>query len=448
MHSQRSRGTSNLRFLLRALRYRNYRLFFSGQIVSLVGTWISMVASSWLVYRLASAEGRPAALMLGIVAFAGQIPMLLLTPLTGVWVDRWNRRTILLATQTCSMLQSFALAALVLTDRITIGQLIALNVVQGVTNAWDVPARQAFTVEMIENRDDLSNAIALSSSTVHAARLVGPAVAGILIYLVGEGYCFLIDGFSFFAVLGALWAMRIEPAAQPAHSARALASLWEGFRYAFGFLPIRTLLAMVAVTSLTSMSQSTLMPIFAARVLDGGERTLGWLLGATGVGALAGSLYLASRRTVVGLVRMIAVACALLGLAMIGFAASRSFPLSMGLLIVIGCALVVQMASANTVLQTIVDDDKRGRVMALFAMAFLGVAPFGSLLGGGLATLVGAPATVALCGACCLVISGWFALRLPKLRPLIRPIYQSRGILPQVAAAIQSTEAIDTPLQD
>jgi predicted MFS family arabinose efflux permease len=315
-------------------------------------------------------------------------------------------------------------------------------------NAWDVPARQSFTVEMIEDRDDLSNAIALSSSTVHAARLIGPAVGGYLIYAVGEGYCFLIDGFSFLAVLGALLAMRLPMRVAGAPSAKAWASLREGVRYAFGFAPIRTLLTVVAVTSLTSMSQSTLMPIFAARILGGGERTLGWLLGATGVGALVGSLYLASRRTVVGLGRVVTVAGFVLGFAMLGFAWSQWLALSLPLLAVIGLCLVVQMASCNTMLQTIVDDDKRGRVMALFAMAFLGVAPLGSIWGGAVATLLGAPATVTIAAVGCFATATYFALRLPKLRPLIRPIYQSKGILPQVAAAIESTEALDDPTQD
>jgi len=439
-------SAGKLQFLLRALRHRNYRLFFSGQIVSLIGTWLSMVATSWLVYRLATAEGRPAPLLLGLVAFASQAPMFLLTPLVGVWIDRWNKHRILIATQTLSMLQSFTLAVLVLGDWINIAELVVLGIVQGLINAWDVPSRQSFTVEMIEDREDLSNAIALGSSTMHAARLVGPAIAGYLIYAVGEGWCFLIDGFSFLAVLTALLSMRgLNRAVPPRERLRAFESFSQGLRYAFGSVPIRTLLVTVAVTSLTSMSQSTLMPIFAARVLDGGERTYGWLLGATGVGALAGSLYLASRRSVLGLGRVIAVGCALAGIGMTGFAWSTSIWLSMPLLAVVGFSLVSSMAACNTVLQTIVDDDKRGRVMALFTMAFLGVAPLGSLAGGTIATFVGAPLTVTFCGLGCLAMAGVFMLRLPTLRPLLRPIYQSKGILPQVAKGLQNTEAISLP---
>ncbi|MEX2113626.1 MAG: MFS transporter [Pirellulales bacterium] len=448
MHSQRVEDVSNLRFMLRALRHRNYRLFFAGQVVSLIGTWLSMIASSWLVYRLATAEGRPAAMLLGLVAFAGQFPLFLLTPLTGVWIDRWSRHAILVTTQTLSMLQSFVLAALVLSDWITIPQIIVLNALQGIVSAWDVPARQAFTVELIEDRDDLSNAIALSSSTVHAARLVGPAVGGYLIYAVGEGLCFLIDGVSFLAVIGALLAMRVKPVLRREKSARALASLREGVSYAAGFAPIRTLLTVVAVTSLTSMSQSTLMPIFAANILGGGERTLGWMLGATGLGALAGSLYLASRRSVIGLGRVIAIAGLALGFAMMGLAWSRLLLLSIPLLAVIGLCLVVQMASCNTMLQTIVDDDKRGRVMALFAMAFLGVAPLGSLWGGAVATMFGAPTTVTIAAIGCWATAAYFAFRLPALRPLIRPIYETKGILPQMARALESTEALEDPTQD
>ncbi len=448
MHSQRVESNSNLRFMLRALRHRNYRLFFVGQAVSLVGTWLSMIASSWLVYRLATAEGRPAALLLGLVAFAGQIPMFVLTPITGVWIDRWSRHKILIATQSVSMLLSFVLAGLVLSDWITIPQVIVINALQGIVNAWDVPARQAFTVEMIEDRDDLSNAIALSSSTVHASRLIGPAFGGYLIYLVGEGYCFLIDGFSFFSVITALLAMRVKPLVRSENRGRALASLQEGVRYAFGFAPIRTLLTVVAVTSLTSMSQNTLMPVFAAQILGGDELTLGWMLGATGVGALAGSLYLASRRSVLGLGRVITVAGLVLGIAMLGFAWSRLLVISIPLLAVIGLCLVVQMASCNTMLQTIVDDDKRGRVMALFAMSFLGVAPFGSLWGGTVATLFSAPVTVTVAALGCWATAGFFALRLPALRPLIRPIYETRGILPQVAQALENTEVMEDSTQD
>lgn len=305
-----------------------------------------------------------------------------------------------------------------------------------------VPARQSFVVEMVENRDDLSNAIALNSSMVHSARLFGPAIAGYLIYRVGEGYCFLIDGFSYLAVIVALVGMRLSYTTRAPATARAYESFKEGLRYAFGFAPIRTILLMVAVTSFSVMSQTTLMPIFAGSILGGGERTLGWLLGASGLGAVVGSLYLAGRRSVVGLGRVIAAGCATVGAMLILFSLSRSFPLSLVLLVVSGFALVTQMAASNTILQTLVEDDKRGRVMALFSMAFLGVAPLGSLAAGGVATLFGAPPSLAAAGVVCLVVAALFTRELPKLRTLIRPIYRAKGILPEIAAGMEATEGI------
>jgi len=439
---------SRLRFMVRALQSRNYRLFFGGQIVSLVGTWLSMIASSWLVYRLATTGEHPVALMLGLVSFAGQFPVFLLTSMAGVWIDRWNRHSILVVTQTLSMLQSFTLAFLALGHWIELWQLIALSAFQGVVTAFDVPARQTFTVEMVEKREDLSNAIALSSSMMHAARLLGPAIGGYLIYAVGEGYCFLIDGFSYLAVLGALLAMRLKPHVRSTAKTRAWEQFREGLRYAYRFTPIRVLIQIVGITSIAAMSQSTLMPIFAAQILGGQERTLGLLLGASGLGALAGSLYLASRKSVLGLGRVIALACATLGVGLILFSTSTSLWFSVPLLVVIGFAMVVQMASCNTVLQTIVEDDKRGRVMALYSTAFLGLAPVGSLLGGILAQEIGAPWTLTLAGIICLLSAARFAWWLPKIRLLIRPIYQTKGILPQIAAAIEQTTPIATLPQD
>jgi MFS family permease len=431
-----------LQFMLRALRYRNFRLFFAGQLVSLTGSWISMVASSWLVYRLADqADHEHAALMLGIVGFAGQIPIFLISPFAGVWVDHRSRHRILIVTQTLSMLQSFALAALVLNHLITIPQVIALNAFQGVVNAIDVPARQSFVIEMVENRGDLANAIALNSSMVHGSRLFGPAIAGVLIWVVGEGCCFLIDGISYAAVIAALVAMQVKPAIVARPGTRMLHSLKEGLRYSLGFPPIRDLLLLVGVTSLMVMSQSVLMPIFADKILGGGPRSLGVLLSATGVGAFCGSLYLASRRSVLGLGNIIAGACTILGASLLAFSFSRSMLFSLPLLFFSGCMMVVEMASANTVLQTLVDDDKRGRVMSLFTMAFLGVAPFGSLLAGVLASAIGAPHAMAICGAVCFAAGLVFAWRLRELRPYVRPIYVRKGIIPEVAEGMQSTAA-------
>jgi MFS family permease len=435
-------------FMLRALAYRNYRLFFGGQIVSLVGTWLSMVASQWLVMTLALRDHPHSAEMwMGIVGFAGQIPVFLLTPLAGAWIDRLNRHRLLMFTQFLSMLQSFAMGALILADVITIPHIIALNALQGLINAFDIPARQSFVVDLIEKREDLSNAIALNSSMVHVARLLGPPIAGFLIAIVGEAMCFMIDGVSFFAVLIALGLMRVV---QPIHAGPrppVLHSMAEGFRYAFGFPPVRVMLMMTAVTSLMAMSQSVLMPLFAKEIYKGDATTLGWLLGASGVGAVTGTVYLASRRSVLGLGRVIWIACAAMGSAFVLFSQTPPFWLALPVLMVSGGAMVIQMASCNTVLQTIVEDDKRGRVMSLFTMAFMGMAPFGSLLAGTLAGYWGPPRTLLAAGCICVVAAISFALYLPRLRPLVRPIYQRKGILPEVAAGLLSAaaEATNTP---
>ncbi|HTN76264.1 MAG TPA: MFS transporter [Pirellulaceae bacterium] len=435
---------SQLWFMLRAFSYRNYRLFFCGQIVSLIGTWLSLIASSWIVYKLALAQDpKTAPFIMGVVGFAGQLPIFLLSPVAGVWIDRWRRHRVLMATQFLSMLQSFALAALILTDHISIPLILLLNIFQGLVNAVDIPTRQSFVVDIIEDRSDLSNAIALNSSMVHLARLVGPVVGSMLMYFVGAGYCFVIDGFSYLAVLIALAMMHVKTLAPLGRQLRVWQSLREGLAYAWGFSPVSTLLLMVAVTSLMTMSQSVLMPIFGDTILvstlGDGRLTYGCLLGASGVGAVVGSLYLASRRSVLGLGRVIALACLAMGLALLCFSISPSLWISLPLLMISGCAMVVQMASCNTVLQTIVDDDKRGRVMALFTMAFMGMSPFGSLLAGFLASRWGPQVTIAIVGATCVLASLVFAARLPAMRPLIRPIYIRKGILPEVAAGLQST---------
>ena len=443
--SAASSSDGTLRFMLRAMRYRNYRLFFSGQLASLVGTWLTNLATSWLVYRLAKvADPGHAALILGVVGFAGQVPIFLLSPLAGVWIDRWNRHRVLVATQSLSMLQSFALAALALSGTIQIWHVLVLNALQGLVNAFDVPARQAFVVELVENREDLSGAIALNASMFHSARLIGPAVAGWLISISSEGVCFLIDGISYLAVLLALLAMRLSPGPGGVVHGSARHAFAEGLQYSFGFKPIRSLLLLAAITSLLGMSQSVLMPLFADQVLGGNERTLGILLAASGFGALVGSLYLASRRTVLGLGRVIAYANAAMGLGMVAFSFSHWLPLSLAILPVVGGALVVEMASANTVLQTLVDDDKRARVMGLFAVAVMGMAPFGSLLAGTVANFIGAPWTMAVAGMISVGTAVTFFLHLPSLRPHIRPIYIKKGILTEVAGGMQAASNLAT----
>jgi MFS family permease len=435
------RAASGVAFMLRALGHRNYKLFFSGQSVSLVGTWMTRIATSWLVYRLTGSE-----LLLGVVGFAGQIPSFLLAPFAGVLVDRWNRHRLLVATQALAMLQSLALALLALSGTINIHHLIWLSVLQGIINAFDMPARQAFVVEMIERREDLPNAIALNSSMVNAARLVGPSVGGVIIAAVGEGWCFMIDAVSYLAVIASLLAMSVAPRALKQMKERnMLRQLREGWTYAARFAPIRDVLIMLALVSLVGMPYTVLMPVFANQVLRGGPNTLGLLMAASGVGALLGALFLASRKSVLGLGKYIPLTAAAFGAGLVAFSFSRSLWLSMLLMVVTGLGFMVQMAASNTVLQTIVDEDKRGRVMSFYTMAFMGTAPFGSLLAGGVAERIGAPLTLMLGGVGCVLGAIWFALTLPKLRRDVRPIYVKIGILPEVAAGIHTTAELSVP---
>lgn len=419
--------------IFRALRYRNYRLYFFGQGISLIGTWLTRVATGWLVYRLTDS-----AFLLGIVGFAGQIPIFLLSPLAGVLVDRWDRHRLLLATQALSMLQSFMLAALALGGIIQVWQIILLSIFQGLVNAFDTPTRQAFVIQMVDKREDLANAIALNSSMFNSARLIGPSVAGLLIASVGEGACFLIDGISYIAVIASLLLMRIPKQVIEGRAKKVLGGLKEGFGYAFGFAPIRSILLLLGLVSVLGFPYTVLLPVFARDVLKGGANILGFLTGAAGVGALTGAIYLASRKSVVGLGRIIALAGSLFGVALIAFSLSRATWLSLILMYLIGFSMMVQMASANTILQTIVDDDKRGRVMSFYSMAFMGMAPFGSLLAGAAASEFGAPYTVMIGGALCLVGPMVFASRLPALRAMVRPIYVKKGIIPEVVSGIQA----------
>ena len=339
----------------RALRHRNYRMFFVGQGTSLVGTWITRVALSWLVYRLTKSEA-----MLGVVGFAGQIPTFVVAPLAGVLVDRWNRHRVLVVTQVLSLLQSAALAALALTDRITVAQVLALAAFQGLINAFDTPARQAMVVELIDDRADLSNAIALNSTLVNGARLVGPSIAGALIVAVGEGWCFTVDAISYVAVIASLLAMRLAPRPRPPRTTRVWAELRAGFAYARAFAPIRALLLLLAMVSLTGVPYMVLMPVFAADVLGGQAHLLGVLTGAVGLGAVTGALWLAARPTVRGLDHALVGAATVFALGLIGFGLSRWLWLSLPLLVATGAGMMTTMAATNTLVQTLVDEDKRG----------------------------------------------------------------------------------------
>ena len=435
--------TKAWKFALRALRARNYRLFFSGQTVSLIGTWMTRIATSWLVYRLTGS-----AVLLGVVGFAGQIPAFVLGPFAGVWVDRWDRHRTLVVTQVLSMLQSFALAALALTNLITIPQLIWLSLAQGVINAFDMPARQAFVVQMIENREDLGSAIALNSSMVNAARLIGPSIAGLIIAASSEGYCFLIDGVSYIAVIVSLLAMRITRLPAARKSTPMVHELREGWRYATRFAPIRNILLLLALVSLVGIPYTVLVPIFAAKVLHGGADTLGFLMGASGVGALCGAAVLAARRSVLGLGRVIPLAAAAFGVGLIGFGLSHLLWLSLAMMLITGGAMMQQLAASNTILQTIVEEDKRGRVMSFYSMAFMGMAPFGSLFAGFLAQRIGAPYTLVVSGVVCIASAAWFATRLPAIRRLVRPIYADLGIVPEIAGGVETASVLTTPPED
>jgi MFS family permease len=393
----------------RALRHRNYRLFFFGQGVSLIGTWITRIATSWLVYRLTGS-----AVWLGIVVFAGQIPTFLIAPIAGVLVDRWDRWRVLLVAQTLAMLQSAALAVLTLTGVIDVPWILVLWAAQGVINAFDTPARQSLVVEMVESRDDLPNAIALNSTLVNGARLVGPSIAGMLIAAFGEGWCFAVDAASYAAVIASLLAMRLVRRARVREPAHWRAELRDGFEYARRSPPIRALLLLLASVSLFGMPYTVLMPVFAARIHGGGADVLGILMGSVGLGAVLSALWLASRPGVQGLGGVLVTAGCVFGVGLVAFALSRWMWLSVPVLALTGGGMMVQMAASVTLLQTIVDEDKRGRVMSFHAMAFFGMAPFGGLASGALAEAIGAPATVLAGGVATLVAVAWFAPRLPR----------------------------------
>jgi MFS family permease len=426
-HPDTERAVTGLAYMLRALDHRNYRLFFIGQGVSLIGTWMTQIATSWLVYRLTNS-----ALLLGVVGFAGQIPSFLLAPVAGVLVDRWNRHRLLVATQALAMAQSLALAILTLTGVVKIWHVIALSAFQGVINAFDMPARQTFVVEMVERREDLSNAIALNSLIVNAARLLGPSFAGVIIAAVGEGWCFMLDGVSYLAVIASLLMMTLPRAvAERIEEENLLHQFREGWNYIVRFKPIRNILLLLALASLVGMPYTVLMPIFADEILGGGPNTFGWLMAAAGVGALMGALFLAARRTVLGLGKFIPLMAGVFGAGLIAFSFSRELWLSLFLRVVTGLGFMAQMAVSNTLLQTIVDEDKRGRVMSFYTVAVMGTMPFGSLLAGAMAARIGAPHTLLISGICCIIGALWFARSLPSLRRDVHPIYVEKGILPQ-----------------
>lgn len=413
--------------IARALKSRNYRLFFMGQGISLIGTWMQRTALLWLV-STQFPDVRSAAFWLGVVGFSSQIPAIVLTPLAGVLADRWDRRRMIICTQVLAMLQALVLAGLTLTGVIEIWHIIVLSLWLGAVNAVDVPTRQSFIVEMVDRPEDLSNAIALNSSIVNGGRMIGPALGGIMTALFGAGYCFLLNSVSFLAVIVSLLAMHIKPRTITTVRKRILNQMVEGFRYAIGFPPIRGLLLIRALVSLVGIPYASLLPVFAGHLLGGGPKSYGMLVTGVGVGALSAGIYLASRSSVLGLGKIIAIASAVLGVGLIVFAFSRSFMLSLMLMPLLGMGQMLVMAPTNTVLQTIVDDDKRGRVMSLNALAFMGMVPIGNLLAGALASHIGPSLTIAIGGSICIFGAIVFSRSLPGLRKQVLPIYTRKGI--------------------
>jgi MFS family permease len=408
---------------------------------------MQQVALTWLVWEVTRSP-----FWLGLVGFCSQVPAFFLAPVAGVVVDRVNRHRLILLTQTLAMLQAFVLAALAFqvedstqVPPFLLPTVLALGLFLGAVNVFDMTGRQAFLVEIVDRREDLANAIALNSSMVNATRLVGPALAGQVLAHAGAAICFLVNGFTYLAVLAALLAMRLRPRPRPHHTTRLVEGLREGFRYAFGFAPIRALLLLLALVSLASTVATVLYPVFADKVLGGGAATFSYLTAASGLGALAAAVWLASRQTVLGLGKWIALAAGAFGLGLVGFSYSENIWLSLLLLTVTGGSMMVQMAASNTILQTIVEEDKRGRVMSLYTLAFLGTAPLGSLLAGFLGDAVGAALAVRIAGVCCVVGGVLFALWLPALRAEVRPIYVRMGILPEMAAGVQAASELTLP---
>jgi MFS family permease len=427
---------SRVRTAFRALRHRNLRLFFVGHGISLVGVWMQQVAMSWLVYRLTNSE-----LLLGVIAFAGQFPGFIMAPFAGWLVDHWNRHRIVVVTQVLLMLQATAVALLVISGRVEVWHLIALAVFSGLVNGADIPARQSLLVRLVGGPEDLPNAIALNSSMFNGARLVGPAIGGLLIGWVGEGPVFVVNAVSYSAVIAALLAIRL-PAERAWSPGPMLAHIREGFEYAFGSVPTRDTLILFACVSLVGVPYVVLLPVFARDVLGGDARTLGVLTSCAGAGALAGALWLAARDSLAGIGALVVRATAIFGGALVAFAISRAFWLSAVVLVVSGAALMLATASMNTAIQTLVSDRMRGRVMSLYAMGYVGLTPLGSLAGGALATRVGAPLTVGIGGVSCLALSLAFAPHLARMGDDVHRMAVSRGVIPEVATGLDTASEL------
>ncbi len=427
-------GNDRLKLMFRSLKYKNFRLFVEGQSLSLIGTWLQMVALTWLVYKMTNS-----AMILGIVGFSGQIPVFLIGPFAGVLADRWNRHKMLFVTQSLALVQALVLTILVFLNIIQIWHIISLSIFLGIINAIDMPIRQSFVFDMIEDhKEDVGNAIALNSSMVNLARLGGPTIAGLIIATLGEGWCFLLNSVSFIAVIISLIRMDIKPKIVSKKEFKILNELKEGFNYSFKFEPIRTLIFLLAIVSLVSSSLTLLAPIFAKEYLQGGASTYGFLIGAYGAGALLGAIYLLNKKNILGLGKIIVFAVVSFGLGIILFSFSRIVYISVSIMLFAGTGMMLHIASTNTLLQTIAEESKRGRVMSFYGMAFRGMSPFGSLIAGSLGSYIGAPATLVISGTVCLIGALTFKIKLPELRKQIKPIYENLGILPQIATGVQS----------
>ncbi|MFA9476821.1 MFS transporter [Phycisphaerales bacterium AB-hyl4] len=416
------------KFFFRALRSRNYRLFFLGQLTSLAGTWMSLMAMGWLVYRLTNDP-----FMLGLLGFCMHVPTFILSPLGGALVDRWNRRTVMIVAQSVDMLTMLTLATLTLTGNVEVWHILLGCSALGIAKAFDLPARQSLVVEIIEHRDDLPNAIALNSSMFHGARMLGPVLGGVIIWLApvnGEGFCFLLDGLSYIAVIGALFALRLTARREPETRKHLLHDMREGFAHAFGFAPMRALMILMGTIALVGIPYGTLLPAIARDVLHGTERTYSLLVAAGGMGAFVGAMYLAGRSSVLGLGRIIAICTIMFGLSLALFSFSTHLAFSLPLLVIAGAVSMVAMAGTNTIIQTLVDDAMRGRVMSFFGMTFMGAMPMGALMAGKLATIIGPTTTIMIGGFASALAGVAFGWQLPALREIVRPIYVERGILP------------------
>ncbi|MDD5327657.1 MAG: MFS transporter [Phycisphaerae bacterium] len=435
--------TRGVKLILRALKHRNYRLFFAGQSISLIGTWMQQVAISWLVYRMTSS-----AFYLGAVMFASQIPTCIAAPLAGVLADRWSRHKMIIVTQILSMLQATILVVLIVTHTITVWKIMCLSVFMGLINGFDIPIRQAFVYELVDRQEDIPNAIALNSLTFNGARLIGPSIAGVLIAAVGESVCFSLNAVSYLAVIGALLALKLTPRSLNRHNGHIITGFRDGLLYAYRFVPIRAILLLLALIGIIGMPYAVLMPVFAKDILHGGPRTLGFLMGAVGIGALCGAVFLASRRTVKNLDKIVVFAISIFAVGIIGFSFSRNVWLSLCLTLLAGFGMMVQMASINTILQTVVDDDKRGRIMSLYTMAFMGTAPIGSLLAGSIAHKIGAPHTLQISGVLCIIAAAVFWKKLSAIREMVHPVYVRKGIIPQVANGIGTVTQISVETKE